>query len=230
MARQRGVPDTKERLIDAAWELFCRVGYEATTIEAIIAHVGLSKGAFYHYFSAKEAVLEAVTERMTRRAVASITPIARAPGIPALERWQLFVAASQTWSREHIDIVREMFRVLYREENLIIRHKLTASANAAVLPLFADIVRQGVAEGVFQVTEIEDTARLILHVSAIAKETIYRLLCVEEATPDTLATVRRQFGFYMAAIERLLGVAPGALAPPDPNLFDMIYRQFTKES
>ncbi|MBP3918167.1 MAG: TetR/AcrR family transcriptional regulator [Clostridia bacterium] len=49
--------NTKSRIVDAAWKLFYKNGYENTTIEEIIFESGTSRGSFYHYFSGKDALL-----------------------------------------------------------------------------------------------------------------------------------------------------------------------------
>ena len=56
---------TRERLLDAAMELFARRGYEGTSIGAIEMAAGLAprSGALYQYFSGKEELLAAAIER-----------------------------------------------------------------------------------------------------------------------------------------------------------------------
>ena len=49
--------NTKGKIVMAAWELFYRQGYDATTIDEIIEASQTSKGSFYHYFEGKEALL-----------------------------------------------------------------------------------------------------------------------------------------------------------------------------
>ena len=49
--------DTKSRIIQSAWSLFYELGYDATTVDEIIARSGTSRGSFYHYFEGKEALL-----------------------------------------------------------------------------------------------------------------------------------------------------------------------------
>ena len=49
--------NTKGRIIAAAWELFYEQGYDDTTVEEIIEKSKTSKGSFYHYFEAKDALL-----------------------------------------------------------------------------------------------------------------------------------------------------------------------------
>ena len=48
---------TKGRIVAAAWQLFYKQGYEATTIDDIVEASGTSKGSFYHYFSSKDELL-----------------------------------------------------------------------------------------------------------------------------------------------------------------------------
>ncbi|WP_461812231.1 TetR/AcrR family transcriptional regulator [Faecalimonas sp.] len=47
----------KERLINAAWELFLEKGYDATTVNEIIERSQTSRGSFYHHFRGKEDLI-----------------------------------------------------------------------------------------------------------------------------------------------------------------------------
>ena len=51
---------TKEKIMQAAWELFYEQGYEETTISQIIEKSGTSRSAFYHHFHVKEELLFSV--------------------------------------------------------------------------------------------------------------------------------------------------------------------------
>lgn len=48
---------TKDKIMNAAWELFQEHGYEETTISEIIEKSGTSRSAFYHHFHGKEELL-----------------------------------------------------------------------------------------------------------------------------------------------------------------------------
>ncbi len=54
---KKSAKNTKGKIITAAWQLFYDQGYDATTIDEIIAASGTSKGSFYHYFDGKDALL-----------------------------------------------------------------------------------------------------------------------------------------------------------------------------
>src|SRR5437868_2267160 len=66
-------------LLDCAQRLFFENGYENTTVNDIIGAAGVSKGAFYHYFASKEALLEALSLRLARDGLAELQPMLEDP-------------------------------------------------------------------------------------------------------------------------------------------------------
>ena len=59
--------DTRRSLLDAAARLIAERGYGATTVNAIVARAGLSKGSFYWHFKSKDDALFAVLEEHVDR-------------------------------------------------------------------------------------------------------------------------------------------------------------------
>ncbi|MCI8833980.1 MAG: TetR/AcrR family transcriptional regulator [Ruminococcus sp.] len=65
-ARNKHPEETVNLILSVAFRLFMEQGYEHTSIQDIIDHLGgLSKGAIYHHFKSKEEILIAVTDNMT---------------------------------------------------------------------------------------------------------------------------------------------------------------------
>ncbi len=56
---------SRQQIIDAAFELFAETGYQKTSIAAISKKAGVSKGLIYHYFDSKEDVLIGIFEMLT---------------------------------------------------------------------------------------------------------------------------------------------------------------------
>jgi AcrR family transcriptional regulator len=48
---------TKKKIFETSIFLFIEQGYENVTIDAIAKSIGLTKGAFYHHFASKDAIL-----------------------------------------------------------------------------------------------------------------------------------------------------------------------------
>src|SRR3954469_14588689 len=63
---------TRRALIDVAEQLFTEQGYAATSLDAIVAGADVTKGALYHHYSGKQALFEAVFERVESAGAQSI--------------------------------------------------------------------------------------------------------------------------------------------------------------
>ena len=63
---------TRGQLIEVATRLFAEHGYEGTSIEAVLAAAGVSRGALYHHFAGKEALFEADVAAVTDRVTAEL--------------------------------------------------------------------------------------------------------------------------------------------------------------
>jgi AcrR family transcriptional regulator len=63
---------TREQLIEVATRLFAERGYEDTSIEAVLAAAGVSRGALYHHFAGKDALFSGVVESAENRIMAEL--------------------------------------------------------------------------------------------------------------------------------------------------------------
>src|SRR5687767_6656232 len=54
---------TRERLLDSAQRLVLERGFAATSVDAVLAEAGATKGAFFHHFPSKNALGRALVER-----------------------------------------------------------------------------------------------------------------------------------------------------------------------
>ena len=66
---------TRARIVGVATGLFAQAGYEATSIETVLAQSGVSRGALYHHFEDKQALFVAVLEAI-EASIAQATVVA----------------------------------------------------------------------------------------------------------------------------------------------------------
>ncbi len=59
----RNSKNTKKKILDAAHSLILDLGFSGTTVDAIIKQAGVSKGAFFHYFSSKQELGHLLMQR-----------------------------------------------------------------------------------------------------------------------------------------------------------------------
>lgn len=62
----------REKLLTAAQELMLERGYNATTVDDICTHAGVSKGSFYHFFDSKEGLGLATLEEYYNNGIARL--------------------------------------------------------------------------------------------------------------------------------------------------------------
>ena len=65
----------RKKIIDKAWELFAKNGYEETKVEDITKDLGISKGSFYTYFATKEELLYEVLEKIKKEIIENLKNI-----------------------------------------------------------------------------------------------------------------------------------------------------------
>ncbi|WP_345800177.1 helix-turn-helix domain-containing protein [Microbacterium sp. AZCO] len=68
--RRRDV--TRQRLLDAAAEVFAEVGLDAASVEAICERAGFTRGAFYSNFETKEELFLELASLVSRERVAAV--------------------------------------------------------------------------------------------------------------------------------------------------------------
>lgn len=65
-------PQTRERLLEAATQVFSEKGYYATAVDDIVVASNTSKGSFYNFFPSKQEIFLALVDRLFGRLVSRV--------------------------------------------------------------------------------------------------------------------------------------------------------------
>lgn len=149
--------ERREELLDAATRLFAERGVAATAVSDIVRAVGVSQGTFYWYFESKEAVVDAVVERVSDRIVSGVEAIAAASGPSAVEKLLAMRDATMASVRDD----RELLEFFHRPGNEAFHDHVSRESVRRVVPAFERVIEQGVAEGDFHILHSDDAARFI---------------------------------------------------------------------
>jgi AcrR family transcriptional regulator len=68
-------PKVRADVLAAALDLFASNGYDATSVQQIVERAGVTKGALYHYFAAKEDILVEIYSTVFAERLAALTAI-----------------------------------------------------------------------------------------------------------------------------------------------------------
>jgi AcrR family transcriptional regulator len=201
----------RDAILDIAERLILIKGYDSLAITDLMAEAGISKGALYHYFSAKRAVLAALLDRRLDRWEARLAPIAEAPG-PADARLREFLRTLAGAKAEDRAFLIEVLRGVYAEENAIVYATARLGMADRLLPPLAMIIGDGRTDGTFDVAEPEATARVVLSLLQECTDRIGRLLIAVADGRATGRLVETQTAAYVDALHRTLGAEPGTLS------------------
>jgi AcrR family transcriptional regulator len=197
--------------IDAAQLLIQGRGYERFSIQDVLDVTGTSKGAFYHYFDSKEALLDAVVERIAEQGAARVEPILDDPRLSATQKLDSLFAGIAEFKAERKDLLLEVMRIWLSDDNVVVREKLKRYAGRYQLPWLQRIVGQGIAEGAFTSQYPDQLARVLVALIGGMGDVAIELWIGRQEGTVTLEEVKRTFDAYREAFERMVGVRPGSL-------------------
>nr|HET6903422.1 TetR/AcrR family transcriptional regulator [Ktedonobacteraceae bacterium] len=207
--------EKRNEILAVAKRLVYSKGYEQMTIQDMLDELQISKGAFYHYFGSKQALLEALIESMLDEAERLLIPIVHDAHRSALEKFQGFFGTLFRWKTAQKTFLLTLLRVWYADDNAIVREKARATAVKHNAPLLTVIIRQGIEEGVMMTSYPEQVGEVILSLGYDLSDTLGRLLLSFEPSSEAWQHVNSTVGAYTDALERILGVSTGALSPID---------------
>ena len=207
----------RDEFLDVAQRLLETKGYEQMSVQDVLAATGASKGAFYHYFGSKQALLEAVVERLADQTAAALAPVADDSGPDALEKLRRFFAALAGWKLPRQDLLIALLHAWYADDSALLRQKLRTGIAARVAPMLARIVKEGVAEGVFTTAHPDAFGRVVVSLIQDLNDRLAELLLtVERGEAIEFEHVEQTISAYTEALARILGVPDSAIALVDP--------------
>jgi AcrR family transcriptional regulator len=185
-------------ILDAAELLFIQKGYEKATVNDILEKVNIGKGTFYHYFKSKEEVMNAVIERMKDHVVNTAQSIADDRTMNAHEKLKSIILSLNISESPDGPMIEE----LHQPSNAQMHQKSIVETIKDTAPILAEVVKQGVREGIYNTPYPLETMEFILAANqTIFDEGIFRW------KPEEVASRAVAFTHN---IELLLGAAEGS--------------------
>jgi AcrR family transcriptional regulator len=206
-------------ILAAAQRLVYTTGYEQMTIQDLLDDLQISKGAFYHYFDSKRALLEALIQRMVDEVIVHLLPIVHDPNLPTLEKLKRYFAALFRWRTEQKDVLLALLRGWYTDDNAIVREKARAAMLARFTPLLTAIITQGIQEGVVTTSSYPtQVAHVVTLLRMGLSEALAELLLAFDPHRNDLDPIASTIAVFSDAIERILGAPKGSLTLADAEV------------
>ena len=207
----------RDAFLDVAQRLVQAKGFESMSIQDVLDELDASKGAFYHYFDSKQALLEAVVERFADVAIADLAPVLHDPKLPALRKLERFFAGIARRKAEQKELMLAIIEIWNSDDNAIVREKLRRLTVSRVVPLLSAVINQGIHEGVFRVASPDETATVFVSLMLGFQELANDYFIARQAGTITFAVVQRSVASFTEAFERILGIPKGSLTLTDES-------------
>jgi AcrR family transcriptional regulator len=205
----------REAFVEVAQRLIQSKGYEQMSVQEVLDVLEASKGAFYHYFDSKQALLEAVIERFADAALATLEPLLGDPDLPALRKLERVFAGIARFKAERKDLVLAIVEIWNSDGNAIVREKLRRMSTSRMIPLLSTVIKQGIDEGTMSATSPEATATVFVWLLLGFQDMATDLFLARQAGTVTFEAVHAYMASFTDALERILGVQTGSLTLTD---------------
>lgn len=182
-------PSPRDRLLNAATQLFGRYGINAVGVDAVVEAAGTAKTTLYKAFGSKERLVEAVLEQEGERWRTWFTETIEGPGgsaqerldriFPALGRW---FAAENFFGCPFINAVGEHDKLDPRLRALVIAHK------GAIMNRLEELMREA---GYVRTDELREQLAVLMDGSIVK--------AMATRDPGSAASARRAFEVLCAA-------------------------------
>ncbi len=219
-------PDIRRaEILDRAAALFVARGYHNVSLNDLIADAGVSKGAFYHWFPSKDALITTLAERSGRDQLAAIQEATAGCNGNALDRLNAMLQAGfdvkmQMGTPEQLAAMVS----LLRPENAHLYGRIVAASEDLTRPLLTQLIADGVAEGVFHTFDAEGVADMIQGLAARTNSNVVQIIDAtdEPSREHAIEVLTNRFALHGLAVDRVLGLPDGSITVLSRAQVDMM--------
>jgi AcrR family transcriptional regulator len=188
---------TRTHLIEVATRLFAAHGYEGTSIEAVLAESGASRGSLYHHFAGKEALFLAVLEDVGTMVAAQVTAAIESAGDPVAE----LRAGLMAWIRLAGDpVIRQV--MLIDAPTVLGWERWRELDEQGPLGFIRAALAYAAGQGAIDPAQVDTFAHIVL---AAANEVTMMIARAD----DPAAALSAEQSAFTGFLDRLLGTASG---------------------
>jgi TetR/AcrR family acrAB operon transcriptional repressor len=144
MGRKLNPKQTIENILSVSGQLFVEKGFEKTSMQDIVNASGMSKGAIFHHFKSKEDIFKMVVHRQSEYAEQTVYKwIDELKGLTAKEK--LMSVLEKNLNDQQIHALDNALALQIQSPHFVLANMQSAVNKSA--PVFAKIMREGIADG-----------------------------------------------------------------------------------
>lgn len=180
---------SRNKILEAMGALFAEKGFDATTMQDIMARSGLSKGAIYHHFKSKEEIMQALGDKMFFDNN-PFDEIRKRTELNGLQKIRELLKINQT------DTKRNDFNIaaipILKDPRIL---ATAVEANRRVLtPLWLELLEEGKADGSIKTEYAKELSELLPLINFWLMPSIY---------PATAEEIQHKFIFIVEVLSKM---------------------------
>jgi AcrR family transcriptional regulator len=207
----------KQELLVTSMRLFATQGYEQTSINQIIAALNISKGAFYHHYSSKEDLVEALAAMYAEEAAARARSVLEDASLDAFGRLSMFLSRMRNTKMESAAQLQAAFAPIFLERNRDLYERTQMAVNKVIQPILAKIIAEGIADRTFDASDADAAAETMLHLMASMRPLIAALYASTNQldVERQISRIASRMRYLGTVIDRILGIPEGSIELAD---------------
>ncbi|SFH93137.1 DNA-binding transcriptional regulator, AcrR family [Tindallia magadiensis] len=208
--------ERKKEFMETALKLFNEKGYDKTTINDIIKAMGVSKGAFYHYFASKEDVIEQISDDYAEWVLKMTGDLADRKDLKAVEKINQLFKTIQGYKRSSDQKRSQIKKVFQNDQNLKLERKILNKLRKQMAVSLEKMIRQGIESKEFRQINPRETTEFIQFsiqgLNTSCENLYYEYMTKEPPDYDTFQSLlEEKLQFYEEILAQILQVPPGTI-------------------
>jgi AcrR family transcriptional regulator len=145
--RDKQKAETFLDIMRSAEELFLEQGFEKTSMRQIAEHSGLTKGALYHHFDSKEALLDRLCAEHHRVLVDAAGSVAEDRSLSCFVRIRGVIELARDMGMSHLSFVSEYLKVRNDEGSVMLKERLKKYDKKYYTALIGPLLKEAKEKG-----------------------------------------------------------------------------------
>ena len=189
---------TKKDILESAEKLFAQKGFDYTSTNDILKEVGIARGTLYYYFESKEAILDAVIEKMTKQLLDNARVIASDKSVPVLERLTKTIMSLNVDSNLGYEVIKQV----HKPQNALMHQKMQQNLLINVNDIITMLINECIDDGICQTNYPSEVVEMVM---------LYSNVMFDDMIQYTEEVRNKKILAFIYNLERLLGMKDGSL-------------------
>jgi len=219
----------RDSILKTGEALFFERGYDETSIQDILNALKISKGAFYHYFESKQALLEAICRQQADAHMEKLRMDVALGRHTPVQKMNMVLSQVNMFNSGEARLNALMLKISYLDGDVNFRENIRSFMLPQLCEMLDGVIRDGLADGSFFSRNPAQLGRMLLMLAYDVNDEACRMLCADPENPDCVIGIADLLNAYRDAVETLCGARFGSVTLFELEHLLPAFRQTARE-